>query len=47
MFKKVISILIEQPLLTSLFVTDLGMLMFAALLGMTMYYGQKLSLFKV
>ncbi|MGB4499282.1 MAG: hypothetical protein WBI40_11345 [Methylococcaceae bacterium] len=59
MFQKIISSLIEQPLLTSLFVTDLGillfhrppfffaLLMFSALLGMTMYFGQKLSLFKV
>lgn len=58
MFKKIISSLIEQPLLTSLFVTDLGillfhrppfffsLLMFSGLLGMAMYYGQKLSLFK-
>jgi hypothetical protein len=59
MFQKIISSLIEQPLLTSLFITDLGillfhrppfffsLLMFSALLGMTMYFGQKLSLFKV
>jgi hypothetical protein len=59
MFQKIISSLIDQPLLTSLFVTDLGillfhrppfffsLLMFSALLGMTMYFGQKLSLFKV
>lgn len=58
MFKKIISSLIEQPILTSLFVTDLGillfhrppflfsLLMFSGLLGMAMYYGQKLSLFK-
>ena len=59
MFKKVVSSLIDQPFLTSLFVTDLGillfhrppfffsLLMFSGLIGMTMYYGQKLSLFKV
>ena len=59
MFQKIISSLIDQPLLTSLFITDLGillfhrppfffsLLMFSALLGMTMYFGQKLSLFKV
>ena len=59
MFKNVLAALIEQPLLTSLFVTDLGillfhrppfffsLLMFSALLGMTMYFGQKLALFKV
>lgn len=59
MFKNVLATLIEQPLLTSLFVTDLGillfhrppfffsLLMFSALLGMTMYFGQKLALFKV
>lgn len=59
MFKNVLAALIEQPLLTSLFVTDLGillfhrppfffsLLMFSGLLGMTMYFGQKLALFKV
>lgn len=59
MFKNVLAALIEQPLLTSLFVTDLGillfhrppfffsLLMFSGLLGMTMYFGQKLSLFKI
>ena len=59
MFKKIIASLIDQPLLTSLFVTDLGillfhrppfffsLLMFSALLAMTMYFGQKLSLFKI
>lgn len=58
MFKKIINALIETPLLTSLFVTDLGILlfhrppfffsliMFGALLAMSMYFGQKLSLFK-
>lgn len=59
MFKNVLAALIEQPLLTSLFITDLGillfhrppfffsLLMFSGLLGMTMYFGQKLALFKV
>lgn len=59
MFKNVLAVLIEQPLLTSLFVTDLGillfhrppfffsLLMFSGLLAMTMYFGQKLALFKV
>ena len=59
MFKNVLAALIEQPLLTSLFVTDLGillfhrppfffsLLMFSGLLAMTMYFGQKLALFKV
>jgi hypothetical protein len=59
MFKKIIASLIDQPLLTSIFVTDLGillfhrppfffsLLMFSGLLAMTMYFGQKLSLFKV
>ncbi|MDO8843771.1 MAG: hypothetical protein Q7U98_10730 [Methylicorpusculum sp.] len=58
MFKKIIIALIDKPLLTSLFVTDLGILlfhrppflfsvvMFGALLAMSMYFGQKLSLFK-
>ena len=59
MFKNVINSLIDQPILTSLFVTDFlvllfhrppfffSLLMFSALLGMTMYFGQKLSLFKI
>lgn len=59
MFKKIITSLINQPLLTSLFVTDFGILlfhrppfffslfMFSALLAMTMYFGQKLSLFNI
>ncbi len=59
MFKNVINSLIDQPILTSLFVTDFlvllfhrppfffSLLMFGALLGMTMYFGQKLSLFKI
>lgn len=59
MFKNVLAVLIEQPLLTSLFITDLGillfhrppfffsLLMFSGLLAMTMYFGQKLALFKI
>jgi hypothetical protein len=59
MFKNIITSLIDQPILTSFFVTDLmvllfhrppfffSLLMFSALLAMTMYFGQKLSLFKI
>lgn len=59
MFKDIITSLIDQPILTSFFVTDLmvllfhrppfffSLLMFSALLAMTMYLGQKLSLFKI
>jgi hypothetical protein len=59
MFKNVIASLIDQPLLTSLFLSDFfvllfhrppfffSLLMFSALIGMTMYFGQKLALFKV
>ncbi|MFZ2727624.1 MAG: hypothetical protein WAX77_15330 [Methylococcaceae bacterium] len=58
MFKKILNALIDQPLLTSLFVTDFGILLFhrppfvfsllmlGALMAMCMYFGQKLSLFK-
>lgn len=58
MFKKIINGLIDQPFLTSIYVTDLAILlvhrppfifsvvMMAALIGMSMYYGQKLTLFK-
>ncbi|HBA65947.1 MAG: hypothetical protein IBX56_02090 [Methylomicrobium sp.] len=58
MFKKIISGLIDRPLLTSLFVTDLTILLFhrppfifsllmlGALTAMSMYFGQKLALFK-
>lgn len=58
MFKKIISGLIEHPFLTSLYVADLvilllhkppfafSLVMMAALIGMSMYYGQKLALFK-
>lgn len=59
MFKKVIASLVDQPLLTSLFLSDFfvllfhrppfffSLLMFGGLLAMTMYFGQKLSLFKL
>ncbi len=59
MFKKIIASLIDQPILTSVFVSDLmvllfhrppfffSLLMFSGLLAMTMYFGQKLSLFKI
>ena len=58
MFKKIINGLIDQPLLTSLFVTDLTILLFhrppfifsflmlGGLTVISMYFGQKLSLFK-
>lgn len=58
MYKKILNGLIDQPLLTSLFVIDLAILLlhkppfvFAAvmmsyLIGMSMYYGQKFSVFK-
>lgn len=59
MFKKIIDGLINQPLLTSLFLTDFFVLLFhrppflfslvmlGALVAMAMYLGQKLNLFKV
>lgn len=58
MFKKIITGLIDQPFLTSIFVADLAILlihkppfifslvMMSALIGMSMYFGQKLALFK-
>lgn len=58
MFKKIITGLINHPFLTSLYVTDLAILllhkppflyslvMMAALIAMSMFYGQKLALFK-
>ena len=58
MFKKIISAFISHPFLTSIYVADLAVLllhkppfafslvMMAALIGMSMYYGQKLALFK-
>ncbi|MGJ0489310.1 hypothetical protein [Methylobacter sp.] len=59
MFKKIINGFIDQPLLTSLFVTDFLILLFhkppflfslamlGALIAMCLYFGQKLALFKV
>jgi len=58
MFKKIINSLIEHPFLTSIYITNLVILllhkppfafsvvMMAGLIGMSMYYGQKLALFK-
>jgi hypothetical protein len=58
MFKKIINGFIDHPLLTSLFVTDFGILLFhrppflfslimlGGLMTMCMYFGQKLALFK-
>ncbi len=58
MFKKIIKGLIDQPFLTSLYIADLAILllhkppflfslvMMSALIAMSMYYGQKLALFK-
>lgn len=58
MLKKLIDGLIDQPMLTSLFLTDFFVLLFhrppflfslvmmGALVGMAMYLGQKLALFK-
>ncbi len=57
MYKKVINGLIDQPLLTSIFVIDLAVLllhkppflfsavMMSYLIGMSMYYGQKFKVF--
>ncbi|PPD19914.1 MAG: hypothetical protein CTY22_04405 [Methylomonas sp.] len=57
MFKKIIDCFIDHPLFTSLFVADFAllvfhrppfffsMLMISALVGMSMYMGQKLELF--
>ncbi|NOT83186.1 MAG: hypothetical protein HOP02_00065 [Methylococcaceae bacterium] len=58
MFKKIITGLIERPVLTSVFVTDFFILLFhrppivfslvmlGSLVVMCMYFGQKLELFK-
>jgi hypothetical protein len=58
MLKKLLDGLIDQPVLTSLFLTDFFVLLFhrppllfslvmmGALVGMAMYLGQKLALFK-
>jgi hypothetical protein len=57
MFKKILSALLDHPILTSIFVADFGVLlfhrppfffsliMFGALIAMCMYFGQKLALF--
>lgn len=57
MFKKILLGLIDQPLFTSLFVADFALLVFhrppflfsivmmSALVGMSMYLGQKLAIF--
>ena len=59
MFKNIINGLIDHPLLTSIFVVDLfilllhkppfifSLLMMGGLIGMSMFLGQKLALFKV
>ena len=59
MFKKILNGFIDQPIFTSLFVADFGILLFhrppflfslimlCTLIGMCMYFGQKLALFKV
>lgn len=58
MFKKIMAVLLDHPLLTTLFVVDVAILslhkppfifsiiMLGALMAMCMFYGQKLSLFK-
>ena len=58
MSKKILTTLIDHPLLTSLFVTDLfilmlhkppflaSLLMFGLLIAMSLFFGQKMALFK-
>jgi hypothetical protein len=58
-FKKILTALLDQPFLTSLFVTDFSILllhrppfffsliMLVGLMAMCMYFGQKLALFKL
>lgn len=58
MFKTIVGGLIDSPFITSIFVADLVILllhkppfafsvvMMGALIAMSMYYGQKMSLFK-
>ena len=58
MFKKIITTFISHPFLTSIFVADLAILllhkppfmfsvvMMTGLVGMSMYYGQKIALLK-
>jgi hypothetical protein len=57
--KKILSALLDQPFLTSVFLTDFSILLFhrppfifslvmlGGLMAMCMYYGQKLALFKL
>ncbi len=57
MWKKTLDVFIDHPFLTAVFVTDLtillfhrppfvfSVLMFAALIVMCMYYGQRVSVF--
>lgn len=59
MYKKIVVGLIDQPLLTSIFIIDLAILllhkppfifsvvMMSYLVGMSMYYGQKFNVFKL
>lgn len=59
MFNKIISTLIDQPFLASIFIADFAILllhkppflfsvvMLGGLAAMCMYYGQKLALFKM
>jgi hypothetical protein len=58
MFKKILNAFIDHPILTSAFITDFALLLFVrppfifsalmlfALMGMCMFLGQKLALFK-
>ncbi|MSP28181.1 MAG: hypothetical protein EXR80_07145 [Methylococcales bacterium] len=57
MFKKILCGLLDHPFLSSLFISDFGLLLFikppfifsllmlGALMAMCMYFGQKLALF--
>jgi len=59
MSKKILSAFIDHPLLTSLFITDLlilmlhqppfiaSLLMFSLLIALCMFFGQKLALFNI
>ena len=59
MFRKILSALLEHPLLASVFICDFGVLLFlrppflfsvlmlGGLMAMCMYFGQKLALFKI
>lgn len=58
MFKTIFNKFIDHPLLTSLFLTDLlillfhrpplvfSLVMFSALIALSMYFGQKMAIFK-